>query len=110
MRELLYQKCSSVLTYSFSTSPITTAAWVELDSSMDMACVAVEYLNTSSAILKLSIGAAAAEDNSVLNYYLLPGKSSPLIPLEIAQSKRLSAKAVGTIDADIGDLVMNFFG
>lgn len=109
MRNTLYTKCTAKLAVNFVTTPVTTAAWVIIDAALDNPFVAVEILNTSNAVLKISTGAPADEDNHEFLYYILPGKSM-MVPLEGAKAKPLSAKAVGSVDADIGDLYINYFG
>lgn len=109
MRNILYRLCTAKLAVNFVSTPVTTAAWVQVDAALDNPFVAVEILNTSNAVLKMSTGAAAAEDASELLYYILPGKSM-MVPLEGAKGKPLSLKAVGSVDADIGDLYINYFG
>jgi P pilus assembly chaperone PapD len=109
MRTLLYQKCVAKLKHNFVSTPVTTAAWVSVDASTDAAFDAIEVLNTSNAVLAVSVGTAGSEDNSILPYYILPGKSGQ-IPLAAGKSKNLSLKAMDSVDADVGDLYINFFG
>lgn len=97
----LYNNCAS--------TSIGTGSWVELLSSLPVACSAIEIFNPSDAKVQISIGAAADEANHILPYTVLPGGSSGLIPAEIARGKRISAKAIDqAIASDY--FVINFFG
>lgn len=94
-----YRDCSGA-------TVITTSAWVVLDSSVDASCSALEIFNGTGCMLKLSTGGASAEDASELPYYIIPGGSSSIIPLELTKGARLSAKAVDT-DTVAGLLIIN---
>lgn len=94
--------------HAFGSTNVTTSAWVELIASMDKPASYVEIFNSSGSILKLSTGAAASEDSYEIPYYVLPNGSSILLPIEFANLKRISAKAVD-VDATMGSLILNFF-
>lgn len=96
--------------HSYASTPVTTAAWVELLAATLQPCSAIEIFSASGAILKLSTGTAGQEDSNEISYYIIPGGSGIMLPIELAKGSRLSAKAVGTVNADAGDLVINFFG
>jgi hypothetical protein len=95
--------------HSYSSTNVTTGAWVELIASLQYPASAVEIFNGTGAIVKLSIGAAAAEDASEIPYYIIPGGSSIMLPLGFSREARISARAVDQ-DATTGTLVLNFFG
>lgn len=93
---------------TLSSTNITTAAWLQLVASMPVPTGAVEIFNGSNSIIKISSGAAGLENASELPYYVLPGGSSILLPIEFAKGSRLSAKAAD-VTADVGSIVFNFF-
>jgi hypothetical protein len=72
-------------------------------------CSAIEIFSGSGSIIKVSLGAAGLEYASEIPYYITPGGSSILLPIEIKKGTRISAKAVDTT-ANVGTLVINFFG
>jgi hypothetical protein len=95
--------------HSYVATNVTTAAWVEVISSLPQPVSAVEIYDSSGKIIKLSIGASGEEDANELDYYITPGGSGILLPLEFSKGARISAKAVDD-DADVGSLIFNFFG
>lgn len=109
MRYLIAQKPTYKFSHNYTTTPVTTSAWQEIISAMPSPACAVEIFSASAATIKLSVGDAGDEDNHEINYYVIPGGSSILLPLEFSRGSRLSAKAVDS-DADSGSLVLNFFG
>jgi hypothetical protein len=94
--------------HSYTSTPVTTAAWVEIISATTAPCSALEIFSGNGAIIKLSLGAAGQEDASEIKYYVIPGGSSILLPIEVAKGKRISAKSMDTT-ANSGSLVFNFF-
>lgn len=95
--------------HNYATTNVTTAAWAEIIASLPVAASAVEIYSGNTSVVKLSVGAAADEDANEINYYVIPGGSSILLPLEFTRGKRISAKAVN-VNATTGVLVFNFFG
>lgn len=106
---LLAQTPMSTVRVDMAVTPITTAAWTELVSALDKACTAVEIFNPSGSTMKISNGAAAAEDASELPYTILPGGSALLLAIPLSKGMRLSAKALDN-DATTNLFIMNFFG
>jgi len=104
---LPYQK----LFFDLTANPITTAAWVPILAAANnlKSCTAIHYFYTGSGIIKLSDGVSGSEDAGELPLYIMPGGIGSLVPLEIPRLQLLSAKAVD-VDADLGVLVINFFG
>lgn len=95
--------------HSYVSTNVTTAAWVEIITAMPVPASAVEIFDGSGRIIKLALGAAGDEDSNELDYYIIPGGSSILLPVEFARTKRVAAKAVDA-NATTGSLVFNFFG
>ena len=95
--------------HSYASTNVGTLAWVEIISATTFPSSAVEIFSASGSTIKLSLGAAGDEDAEEIKYYVLPGGSSILLPIEIPRGKRISAKAVDAT-ADVGSLVLNFFG
>ena len=91
----------------YSSTNVTSAAWVEVEDSLPAPANGVELFNGSGSILELAKGASGSE--VAVQYYILPGGSSIFLPLSFAKLTRLAVKAVD-LTADNGHLVMNFFG
>ena len=109
MRDLLARKPVGKLRHSYSSTNVTTGAWVEISSSVPAAATAMEIFDSSGSIMKLAFAASGQEDSNEFNYYIIPGGSSILLPAEVAKGVRLAARAVDA-NATSGDLVINFFG
>ena len=90
---------------SYSVTPVTTAAYVQLVASMPAAVKEVEIFDSSGETLVLAIGGAGAEADKA---YIFPGGNGR-IPLQIASGARLSVKAVSA-NATSGELTINFYG
>lgn len=109
-RTLLARVPYSKLRLSLSSSNVATNAWTEVTSALEKACTAITVYYSGIGILRVSQGAAAAEDNSELPIYLTPGMDGNLlIPIEISKGKRLSIRALDQAVAE-GELVINLFG
>lgn len=89
----------------YTTSPVTTGAYVQLIASMPAAVKEVEIFDSSGETLVLAIGGAGSEVNKV---YVFPGGNGR-IPLQIAAAARLSVKAISN-NASSGELTINFYG
>jgi len=88
---------------------ITSSAWVEIEDSLPAPCDALEILNTTGALLKVAIGAAASEVETP--FYIMPGSEPHIIPYNIAKGSRISVKVAGSVDAtQDGDIAINWFG
>lgn len=107
-RGLLARKPVAKLRYDM-TNPITTSAWTQILAAMTEPASAMEIFNGSDSILMLAFAAAAAEDANVFPYYVLPGGSGILLPVELSKGKRIAAKALNH-NTSSGDLILNFFG
>lgn len=108
MRELLYQRCVTKARVRFSGTPVDNSAWVEIEDSLSQAVNAAEIMNTSSAVLLIAAGAMGSEQEKA--YYILPAGHSILVPLEFSKADRISVKCASDVDADDGELHINFFG
>ena len=89
----------------YSSTPVTTAAYVTLIASLPAAVKQVEIFDSSGSVLTLALGAAAAEVD--INQ-VIPGGNG-LIPCVITAAARLSIKAVSA-NASSGLLVINLYG
>lgn len=106
---LLARKPVAKLVHDFASTNVTTGAWVEIEDSTTAPCSALEIFNGGGSILKISQGAAGSEDSAELPYYILPGGSQIVLPIEISKGKRLAVKAVDQ-NSTFGSLVLNFLG
>jgi hypothetical protein len=104
MRNLF--KPVATLNLDLSGTNVTTAAWVQVTSSLPAPASAVEIYNASDALMQIAVGGAGNE--VALKYTILPGGSVAIIPIEVSGSQRVSVKAVNKT-ANVGYLVLNFF-
>ena len=95
----------SFIRNDYSTTPVTTGAYVELVASAGTAVKEIEIFDSSGESLVLALGAAGAEVNKA---YVFPGGNGR-IPVQISAGQRLSIKAVSA-SATSGELLINFYG
>lgn len=103
---------SSTITYRnrarlvYSSTNVTTGAWVQLLSSVGtIAITEIEIFDSSGETLELGVGAAGSE---VSNSYIIPGGNGR-IPMQISALSRISVKSVSAT-ANSGELIINFYG
>ena len=89
---------------AYATTNITTSAYVQLVAATTAACNMVEVYNLSGSNLYLATGGSGSE---VIQVIIPPGGNG-LIPLAIAASTRVSAKAAD-VNATSGSLAVNFY-
>lgn len=106
---LLARKPVGKVRLDTSSTNITTSAWTTITETIPAGTTAIEIFNSSSSVIKLSTGTAGNEDASELNFYVLPGGTEGLIPIELSKNARLAGKAVDT-SATVGQIVINFYG
>ena len=106
---LLARKPTGKVRLDTSSTNITTSAWTTITSAVPAGTTALEIFNSSSSTIKLSTGTAGNEDASELLFYILPGGTDSLIPVELSKNARLAGKAVDT-NATVGQLLINFYG
>ena len=88
----------------YTTTNVTTGAYVQLIASTAAAYNAIEIFDSSGQTLQLALGASGSEVNQFL---IFPGGNGR-IPYTIAAASRVSVKAVsGT--ANVGELSINFY-
>lgn len=90
----------------YSSTNVTTGAWVELLASVGAISVKeIEIFDSSGETLELGIGASGSE---VPKSYVIPGGNSK-IPLQIAANGRLAIRAVSAT-ANSGEILVNLYG
>lgn len=94
-----------IIRNDYSSTNVTTGAYVELDASIDGDILEVEIFDSSGQTMVLALGAASAEDDMI---YIMPGGNGR-ISLIINKLQRLSVKAVSG-NATSGELTMNLWG
>jgi len=92
--------------HSFAATNVTTAAYVTVVAATSQPCSFLEIFNGGGSILKLAIGAVGSEVD--MPFYITPGSSSFLVPIEIPKNVRLSLKAVDA-NSTTGYIILNFF-
>ena len=88
----------------YSVTPVTTAAFVQIESSVPKNVRAVEVFDSSGSTLQLAYGPTGSE---VLALQIIPG-GNELRPLLLNLGLPLSLKAIDA-DALVGECVLNFF-
>lgn len=95
---------SGTVRNDYTSTSVTTGAWVELISSTAAAVTEIEIFDSSGQTLELGTGAAASEARLIL---VFPGGNGR-VPVSIASGTRLSIRAVsGT--ASVGELGLNLY-
>lgn len=90
----------------YSTTNVTTGAWVELLASVGATAIKeIEIFDSSGETLELGIGAAASE---VSKSYVFPGGNGKTL-MQIPAGARLSIKAVSAT-ASTGEILINLYG
>lgn len=91
----------------YSSTNVTTGAFVELTASLTQAMSQMEIFDSSGETLEIATGAAASE---VVRFRIFPGGNG-FVPLDntiFAAATRVSVRAVsGT--ASVGELTINFY-
>lgn len=88
----------------YTSTPVTSGAYVQLVASTTSATNLVEIFDSSGQTLFFAVGAAASEVNQ---FVITPGGNGP-VQLSIPAASRLSVKATGT-SATVGILVVNLY-
>lgn len=89
----------------YTSTSVTTGAWVQLVASLGAAVTELEIFDSSGETLELGTGAAAAETRLIL---VVPGGNGR-VPVAIAAATRLSIRAVSAT-ASVGELDINIYG
>lgn len=89
---------------AYGTTPVTTAAYVQILASTPSVINAIEVFDSSGQTLVLAEGAPGSEVDQV---FIFPGGNGR-IPFAIASGVRLSVKAV-TATASAGELDVNLY-
>lgn len=90
---------------NYVSTNVTTAAYVQLVSSLTSNTSMLEVYDGSGQSLVLAIGAAGSEVNK---FYIVPGGNGK-IPVQLRIGDRVSVKAISAT-ANTGELLVNFFG
>lgn len=88
----------------YSSTNVTTSAYVELDSALNKDVNELEIFDSSGQTLVLAIGAASGEVDTL---YVVPGGNGR-INCVLPAGARLSIKAVSG-NATTGELTMNLY-
>lgn len=97
------QDVGETIENDYSSTNVTTGAFVELVAALGVTAVGLEIFDSSGETLELATGAAASEVRKML---IMPGGNSGVIPVSIASGTRLSVRAVSA-NATVGRLNIN---
>ncbi len=89
----------------YGSTPVTTAAYVQINASTASAVTRMQIFDSSGQTLEIALGAVAAE---VTKLYIIPGGNGD-INVQIPAGTRVSVKAVSA-NATTGELTINFIG
>ena len=89
---------------AYSSTNVTTSAYVELDSALDKGVLQADIFDSSGQSLILALGAAGSEGDLM---HIMPGGNG-LIDLVLTEGARLSVKAVSA-SATSGELIINLY-
>lgn len=87
-----------------ASTNITSAAYVELEDAATAPASAIRGTNTTAQPIAIAIGAAGAE---VQKFVLAPGAYNHLIPCEVKNGARISAKSLDAT-ANTGYLTLDY--
>lgn len=103
----ILRKPVAKLILDMSADNVLTSGYTEVEDSLGAPASAVEIFNGSASTLILATGDAG--DEVEVPYYILPGGSSIMLPLNFSRGERVAVKAAD-VDSTTGTFVMNFFG
>jgi hypothetical protein len=87
----------------YSSTNVTTGAWVQLDASLDYTSNYIELFDSSGSALELGIGPSGSEVRVAL---IPPGGFAVTQKLRFDQGQRLAIRAVDA-NATTGQLIIN---
>jgi hypothetical protein len=88
----------------YSSTNVTTGAYVQLTSSLAFTSTAIEVFDSSGQTLQIATGAPGSE---AVQFQIFPGGNG-MVPLLIKQGTRIAVKAIsGT--ANSGELTINLY-
>lgn len=94
-----------------SGTHITTAAWVEVISSLAAPISGLMILNTTGKLIKMSVGAIGEEDENEVRFYIMPAAEPQVLAFDgIKKGARISLRAVDADATDDSQIVFNLFG
>jgi hypothetical protein len=109
VRTLLAKEPAGSITHDFAAGPILAGAWSQLTPRIGFPADAVEIWCSCDVPLQISFGTPGNEANSLFKYTITPCGSPIIIPFPIqSQNEPLAVSPIGQ-DADVGDLILNFF-
>ncbi len=94
-----------ILRNDYTVTPVTTAAYVELDAALNEFSAEIEIFDSSTRTLVLALGAAGSERDE---FFIIPGGNGRIIAI-LPKGARLAIKAVSG-DATTGELIINLWG
>lgn len=94
-----------VIRLDYSSTNVTTGAWVQLSSGLDQSVREISVFDSSGRVLQLGTGASGSE--VAIPFYITPG-GFDLAPCIVEKGVRLAIKAVDA-SATTGQLVINFY-
>lgn len=98
-------KSLQLMRHDYSSTNVTTSAYVELDAALDADTKSVDIFDSSGETMILAYGPAGGEEDLM---YIMPGgngRADILIPKGV----RLAVKAASG-NATAGELTINFWG
>lgn len=103
--EKTYLDCVSTVRNVYSSTPVTTGAWVQLVASTSIAVKEIEIFDSSGQTMELGLGGAGSEVRKLL---VIPGGNGKVFCV-IPAGSRVSIRAVSG-SASVGEIDVNFYG
>jgi hypothetical protein len=88
----------------YTATPVTNSAWTQLFASVGLAISHIEVFDSSGLAMEIGIGTPGSETRILL---VPPGGIG--VDETIAANSRISVRAVGGTQADVGELDINLF-
>lgn len=88
----------------YSTTNVTTAAWVQLIASLNYDVTRVEIFDSSGQTLMLGLGASGSESN----YFDITPGGNGMVDAKISKGSRISLRALSST-ASSGEITINFY-
>jgi hypothetical protein len=99
-------KCVQVIRNDYTSTSVTTSAYVQLDAALDQDVRSIEVFDSSGSVLKLALGASGSEVD--IPFHIVPGGTTVPVAFIAARGDRLSIRAVDA-SATTGQLVINLY-
>lgn len=96
--------CVYTFRNNYATTPVTTAAYVEMIANLSVNCREIEVFDSSGQTINLAYGPAGSE---VVACQIIPGGNGR-IPVMLNKGMRIALKAISA-NCTVGECTINFY-